>query len=178
MFYVIADAEPLGLELVPENGRQITRVGEMLRQAAREQLPASHPDQPAIDGVSISQLSAAPTIADAHRKNAVVVSTGPVDWDNPDTWTGVLDRSPCGTGTCAKMAALYAKGELKLETDFVHEGPLGTTFTGRLIGTTRVGDYQAVVPTLTGRGWITGKSEFRVDPSDPFPEGFTVGDIW
>ncbi len=178
MFYVIANADDVGLRLIPENGREIARVGELLRQAAVEQLEVVHPEQPEIRDVSISQLSAPPTRAGAHRKNAVVVSTGPVDWDRPETWTGALDRSPCGTGTCAKMAVMHAKGELALDTDFVHEGILGTTFTGRLIGTTTVGDHHAVVPTLTGRGWITGRSEFVVDPSDPFPEGFVLGDIW
>ena len=76
------------------------------------------------------------------------------------------------------MAALYAKGELSLGQDFRHEGILGTIFTGRLIEETTVGDYAAVVPTLTGTAWITGFAEYVVDPEDPFPDGFTVSDIW
>ena len=96
----------------------------------------------------------------------------------PETWRGVIDRSPCGTGTCAKMASLYQKKELDLNTDFVHEGILGTTFTGRLIRKTKVGNYDAVVPTITGRAWITGFAQYVVDESDPFPEGYTLGDIW
>jgi proline racemase len=115
---------------------------------------------------------------DAHRKNAVVVSTGTLDWARPETWTGVMDRSPCGTGTCAKMAALHAKRQLGLYEDFVHEGILGTTFTGRLLEETRVGPYAAVVPALSGQAWITGFAQYVVDPEDPFPNGFTVGDIW
>ena len=115
---------------------------------------------------------------EAHRKNAVVVSTGTLDWSRPETWTGVMDRSPCGTGTCAKMAALHAKGQLGLYEDFVHEGILGTTFTGRLLEETRVGEYAAVVPSLSGQAWITGFAQYVVDPEDPFPNGFTVGDIW
>jgi proline racemase len=108
----------------------------------------------------------------------VVVSTGTLDWDRPATWTGAIDRSPCGTGTCAKMAALYAKGKLRLGEDFRHEGILGTVFTGRLLEETAVGRYRAVVPTLSGRAWITGFAHYVVDPDDPFPSGFTVGDIW
>jgi proline racemase len=108
----------------------------------------------------------------------VVVSTGTLDWSRPSSWTGALDRSPCGTGTCAKMAALHAKGQLGLNRDFVHEGILGTTFTGRLIEETRVGPYPAVVPTLSGQAWITGFAQYVLDPEDPFPNGFTVGDIW
>jgi len=107
-----------------------------------------------------------------------VVSTGELDWSRPATWTGALDRSPCGTGTCAKMATLHAKGKLGLGEDFVHEGILGTIFTGRLIEETRVGDHRAVVPTLSGQAWITGFAQYVLDPEDPFPEGFTVGDIW
>ena len=178
MFYVIADAEPFGLALVPEEGRDIARIGEMIKAAAREQLPAVHPDNPGIAGITIAQLSGPARHPGSHRRNAVVVSTGTFDWSCPSTWTGALDRSPCGTGTCAKMAALHAKGRLALEEDFVHEGVLGTTFTGRLIGETTVGPYRAVVPKLSGRAWITGFANYVLDADDPFPEGFTVGDIW
>jgi proline racemase len=76
------------------------------------------------------------------------------------------------------MATMYAKGHLPLEQDFVHEGILGTTFTGRLIEEVRVGPYRAVVPTISGSAWITGYAQYVVDPEDPFPNGFTVGDIW
>ncbi|MDH3367223.1 MAG: proline racemase family protein [Gemmatimonadota bacterium] len=178
MFYVIADADALGLALTPANGRRLARTGEMLRAAAAEQLPVSHPENPAIGGVSISQLSGPPTRPDAHAKNVVVVSTGAVEWSNPDTWTGAIDRSPCGTGTCAKMAVLHARGQLDLNEPFRHEGILGTIFTGQLVRETAVGPYAAVVPTIAGTAWITGKSQYVVDPDDPFPEGFRVGDIW
>lgn len=178
MFYAIADAEPLGLELVPEQGARIARIGEMIKAAAREQLPAVHPEEPATSGVTISQLSAPPSRPLASRKNAVVVSSGELDWKRPETWTGVLDRSPCGTGTCAKMAVLYAKGRLGLDEDFHHEGILGTIFTGRIIEETRVGPHAAVVVRLSGRAWITGTAQYLLDAEDPFPEGFTVGDIW
>ena len=178
MFYAIADAEPLGLHLEPGNAREIVRIGEMIKAAARDQLPAVHPENPKISGVSIAQLSAPPSRPEAHRKNTVVVSTGTLDWKRPETWTGAVDRSPCGTGTCAKMAVLHAKGELSLGQDFHHEGILGTVFTGRLLRETNVGSYAAVVPSLSGQAWITGFARYQVDPEDPFPEGFTVGDIW
>jgi proline racemase len=170
MFYVIADAAALGFKLSPDEGRDIVRVAELIRAATAEQLPVVHPENPGIAGVSISQISGEPSRPEAHRKNTVVVATGGL--------SGVFDRSPCGTGTCAKMATLHAKGKLPLHQDFVHEGILGTTFTGRLIEETRVGPYPAVVPTLSGQAWITGFAQYVVDPEDPFPEGFTVGDIW
>ena len=178
MFYVIADARPLGLRLSPDEGRDIVRLGEMIKAAAREQLPVVHPESPAIAGVTIAQFSAPATRPDATLKNAVVISTGQLDWERPASWTGVLDRSPCGTGTCAKMATLHARGKLPLHADFRHEGILGTVFTGRLIGETRIGPYSGVIPTIRGQAWITAISQYVLDPDDPFPDGFTVGDIW
>jgi proline racemase len=178
MFYVIADAALLGFRLAPDEARDIVRVAETIKAAAREQLPVAHPENPEIKDITIAQLSGEPTAPGAHRKNAVVVSTGKLDWSRPSSWTGALDRSPCGTGTCAKMATLHAKGKLPLGQDFIHEGILGTTFTGRLIEETRAGSYPAVVPTLSGQAWITGFAHYVLDPEDPFPNGFTVGDIW
>jgi proline racemase len=178
MFYVIAEAEPFGLRLTPDEGREITRISQMILAATQEQLPVAHPDNPHVTGPTIAQLSGPPSRPEAQRKNAVTVTTGKLDWARPASFTGAIDRSPCGTGTCAKMAALYARGQLGLNQDFCHEGILGTLFTGRLIEETMVGPYRAVVPTLSGTAWITGLAQYVVDPDDPFPNGFTVGDIW
>jgi len=178
MFYVIADASQFGLRLSPEEGRDIVRIGRMLTEAAREQLPVAHPENPGIQGVTIAELTAPATNPQAAAKNAVVVSTGELRWNQPSSWTGAIDRSPCGTGTCARMAALHAKGKLAIGEAFPHEGILGTIFHGKLVRETTVGPYRAVVPTLGGSAWITGFAEYAVDPEDPFPEGFTVGDIW
>jgi len=178
MFYAIVEAEQVGLEITPDQGRDIVRLGEMIKAAAREQLPVTHPENPAISGVSILEFSAPANRAGVSRRNTVVISTGPFDWSRPETWTGILDRSPCGTGTCAKMAVLHARNQLGLNQDFVHEGILGTTFTGRLLRSTKVGPYQAVVPAITGSAYIYAVSNYVLDPADPFPEGFTLGDIW
>ncbi len=178
MFYVIAEAAALGVELTPGNAGAVVRAGEMVKAAAREQLPVTHPDNPEISGITIGVVSGPPTQPNATLKNAAVVSTGTLDWDRPETWTGALDRSPCGTGTSAKMAALHAKGELGLNEDFHHEGILGTIFTGRLVRGAKVGDYDAVIPTIRGQAWVTGLASYVLDPDDPFPNGFTVGDIW
>ena len=178
MFYVIADAEPLGFRLTPDEGRDIVRVSEMIKAAAADQLPVTHPEQPAFSGITIAELAGPPHVPANDGRNVVTVSTGKLDWDKPSTWTGVIDRSPCGTGTCARMAVLHARGQLALDEDFRHEGILGTVFTGRLVEETTVGDRPAVVPTLTGEAWITGFASYVVDPEDPYPDGFTVGDIW
>jgi proline racemase len=178
MFYVIADAAALGFALLPDEGRDITRVTEMIKAAAAEQLPVVHPDQPGFAGITIGQLSGPPHNPRNSWRNVVTVSTGALDWSRPSTWTGVIDRSPCGTGTCAKMAVLHAKGQLAVGQDFRHEGILGTVFTGRLVEETRVGERTAVVPMITGTAWITGFASYVLDPTDPFPEGYTVGDLW
>lgn len=179
MFYVIADADQVGLTLDASEAGDAARIGEMIKKAAQEQLePPVHPVNPEIRGITVAQLSAPPTTPGAHRKNTVVVSTGELDWDRPGTWKGVLDRSPCGTGTSAKMVVMWAKGELPLDQEFVHEGILGTTFTGKLVRETTLGGVPAVVPTIRGTAWITGTAQYVVDVDDPFPDGFTVGDIW
>lgn len=178
MFYVIADAPSLGLRLTPDEGRAIVRVGEMIKAAAREQLTIQHPENTAITSLSTALLSGPPHSDSADMRNAVVISTGDFDWDRPDTWTGALDRSACGTGTCARMASLYARGKLGLGKAFRHESILGTQFIGCLVEETTVGPYKAVVPTITGSAWITSISQYVLDAEDPFPEGFTVGDLW
>lgn len=178
MFYVIADARQFDLEINPQNGKRIAQIGAMLRAAATEQLPVVHPDHPEFANVSISQLYGPPTHPDAHGKNSVTVATGILDWDRPETWTGALDRCPCGTGTCARMAVLHARGLLGLNEDFRYEGILGIIYTGRLIEETQIGPYRAVVPTLSGQAWITSFSNYVLDPTDPFPQGYTLGDLW
>jgi proline racemase len=178
MFYVIADAEGFGLRLTPDEGADIVRISEMIKAAAAEQLPVVHPDQPGFAGITISQLSGPAHDPANDRRNVVTVSTGKLDWDRPATWTGAIDRSPCGTGTSARMAVLHATGELGVGDTFRHEGILGTVFTGRVLEETRIGPYKAIVPSIGGQAWITGFASYVVDPTDPFPAGFTIGDIW
>ncbi len=178
MFYVIADAGQFGLRLTPDEGRDITRITELIKAAANEQLPVVHPEQPGFAGITIGQLSGPAHDPANSMRNVVTVSTGRLDFDRPSTWTGAIDRSPCGTGTSARMAVLHARGLLRLGQTFRHEGILGTVFTGRLVEETHVGAHRAVVPTITGTAWITGLATYVVDPTDPFPDGYTVGDIW
>jgi proline racemase len=178
MFYVIAEAAPFGFRLTPDEGRDIVRVSEMIKAAATEQLPVVHPEQPGFAGITIAELTGPAHDPSNSARNVVTVSTGKLDWEKPATWTGAIDRSPCGTGTSARMAALHAKGLLGLDEEFRHEGILGTVFTGRLVEETRIGGRPAVVPTISGTAWITGFASYVVDADDPFPEGFTIGDIW
>ncbi len=178
MFFAIADAAQFGLALTPDEGRDITRIGALVRAAAREQLPVVHPDQPGFAGITISELTGPAHDPAHHGRNAVVVATGEVDFDRSATWTGAIDRSPCGTGTCARMAVLHARGQLARGQPYLHESVIGTVFTGEIVDEVRVGERTAIVPTLGGQGWITGTSQYVMDPSDPFQHGFRVGDIW
>ncbi len=178
MFFVLADAQTLGVDLDASNGGEIVRVSEAIRAAARAQLPVTHPENPEITGPTITSLWGAPTDPGTDGRNAVTVSNGAFDPDRPHAMTGTLDRSPCGTGTCARMAVLHARGQLEPGRDFVYAGPLGTRFTGRIEGLTQVGSHNAIVPSLSGQGWIYGTSNYMLDPSDPFQRGFTIGDIW
>jgi proline racemase len=87
---------------------------------------------------------------------------------------GWLDRSPCGTGTSARLAQLHARGELTTGATFVNESVIGTRFTGRIADETSVGGLPAIVPEVTGRAWITGTGQYLLDPDDPFPAGFSL----
>jgi proline racemase len=178
MFYVIASAEAFGLRLTPDEGADIVRITEMIKASAADQLPVVHPEQPGFAGITIGQLSGPAHDPANSMRNVVTVSTGVLDWERPATWTGAIDRSPCGTGTSARMATLHAHGRLAIGEEFRHEGILGTIFTGRLLAEMRIGDRAAVIPQITGQAWITGFADYVLDPTDPFPEGFRVGDIW
>jgi proline racemase len=177
-FFVQAHAADLGLTLERSSAKQLARAGAVLRTAAQQQFPVSHPLNPGVNEIALTMIHGPSPTPGASGRNTVVLPNGPVDLTDPATWTGSLDRSPCGTGTCARMAALHARGELPLDTPFVHESIIGTTFTGTLLDTAQVGPYEAVLPTISGRGWITGFNEYVLDDTDPFPYGYTLGDLW
>jgi proline racemase len=166
MWYAIADAHALGFELVPAEARDLSRVGEQIRVAAREQLPCVHPENPEIAGVSIVEIAEPWRGVGAVSKNAVVVAPGR------------LDRSATGTGLSARMAALHARGAMRVGDAMTHASVLGTTFDGRIVSETTVGDRPAIVPAIRGSAWITGITQVIVDPSDPFPEGYLLPDTW
>ena len=177
-FFVQAAATDCGVELEPQRARDLVRAGALLRIAARDQLDVRHPLNPDVAGVTLVMLHSGPVRPGTPARNTVVLTADPLDADRPDTWTGILDRSPCGTGTCARMAALFARGQLAIGEEFVHQSIIGSRFTGRLTGTTRVAGVPAVRPTITGRTWISGSARWTLDPRDPYPTGYTVPDLW
>jgi proline racemase len=158
-FYAILDLAQLGLPFDRSEQQRILDAGLALMAAINEQRHPVHPENPEINGCHHVQLLAPGSNA-RHSQHAMAIHPG---------W---FDRSPCGTGTSARMAQLHARGELALGADFVNESFIGTRFVGRLVEDTTVGGRPAVVPTITGRAWITGTAQYLLDPEDPFPAGF------
>lgn len=178
-FYVQARDRALGLDLVSSSPAEIIRAATVLRLVATEQFPVQHPVEEGIGEIGLPMICGDPQVPGADGKNAVVLPAEHASLANPASWgSGTLDRSPCGTGTCGRMAALHARGQLGLNEEFIHESMLGTTFRGVLREKTKVGPYEAVLPTISGRGWVTGIHQFVLDADDPFQEGFMLGDIW
>ncbi|MGI5201720.1 proline racemase family protein [Spirillospora sp. CA-108201] len=160
-FYAITDLEPLGLPFDRARKEDILRAGLAIMEAIDATDRPVHPADPLIGGCKHVQFLAPGSDAKRSR-NAMAIHPG---------W---FDRSPCGTGTSARMAQLHARGELPLDTEFVNESFIGTRFTGRLVGTAEAGGLPAVIPEFTGRAWITGTATYLLDPADPFPEGFVL----
>lgn len=160
-FYAILPAESAGVELVPAQHDHIVHTGLTIMRAATEQLSFRHPVDPSMDECRHVIFTAAGSEPYSAR-GAVAIHPG---------W---IDRSPCGTGTSARMAALHARGELPLNQPFVHSSLIGSRFEGRLVEETTLGGLPAVVPLVRGRAWLTGLATYLLDPDDPFPAGFLM----
>src|SRR5437867_6118887 len=168
MHYALVEAAALGFRITPDEARDICVVGQKIKQAAREQLEVVHPENPEIRDVTIIEFTA-PVRAKGKgltARNAVVVSPGR------------LDRSPCGTGTSARLAVMYARRQIRKGQLLDHESIIGTHFLSEVVATTRVRGKPAVITTVAGRGWITSVGQYGYDPDDPFPEGYTLSDTW
>jgi proline racemase len=160
-FYAIVPAASVGLDVDPARGEELVAAGLAIMGAINETDPPVHPQDERIAGCHHVVLHE-PGRDGAHARAATAIHPG---------W---LDRSPCGTGTSARMAQLHARGELGLGEAFVNESVIGTRFTGRLLEQTPVGALPGVVPEITGRAWITAMGQYLLDPADPFPQGFSL----
>jgi proline racemase len=160
-FYALVPAAAVGVDPVASNAQRLIDLGLEIAAAIGSSHSPVHPLDPAIRGCK-HVVFHAPGSDGADARNATAIHPG---------W---LDRSPCGTGTSARMAALYARGELGLAEEFVNESVIGSRFAGRLVEETDVGGRPAVVPEISGRAWITGMGQYLLDPSDPFPAGFSL----
>jgi proline racemase len=158
-FYALVDLDAVGLPFDRARQRDIADAGLAIMAAINEQAPPHHPEIEGVDHCHHVELIAPGSDARLSR-HAMAIHPG---------W---FDRSPCGTGTSARMAELHTRGELPLGQDFVNESFIGSRFVGRLVAETEVAGRPAVVPTITGRAWVTGRAEYVLDPTDPFPDGF------
>jgi len=168
MIYVLADAQSLGFDITPDEAATLVSVGETIKAAAAEQIPAVHPEQPEIHTIN-QTLFAGPMRDDPQGKrsrNGVIVSPGR------------LDRSPCGTGTSARLAVMHARGQIKPGEKLIHESILSTEFVGEIVETLTVGDRTGIRPAISGQAFLTGFHQYVLDPNDPFPTGYTLSDTW
>lgn len=166
--FVMVAAEDLGLSIRPENARRLTEVGMQVTSAATEQLGFDHPTNPEWSHLSFCQIYEEPREIDGRL---VMRSTSVIE-------PGKLDRSPTGTGVSARLAVMHARGEIELGQPFVMRSVIDSEFIGRIEATTEVGGRAAVIPTVSGRAWITGRSTYTVHPDDPWPTGYRLSDTW
>lgn len=161
-FYVLVDAEALGVAVRPDQVGDLTRLGMEVKRAVDAKLDVRHPLEPELAGIYGTIISEGAADAAHDGRNITIYAEGAVD------------RSPCGTGTSAKLANLYANGAIGLDQPYVHESVISTTFTGRVLGETTVAETPAVLTEISGRGFITGFHQFVVADDDPTGGGFLV----
>jgi proline racemase len=168
MIYAIVSAEELGFTLAQSEARSLVEVGERIKLAAAEQVPSVHLSNPGIHTINQTLFAGPLTEQNGVKtsKNTVVVSPGR------------LDRSPCGTGSSARMALMHSRGELGVGETFRHLSILDTEFLCSIQEATAIGEVPAVIPNVSGRAWLTGVSYYGSDPEDPFPYGYRLNDTW
>jgi 4-hydroxyproline epimerase len=161
-FYAIFEPQPGYDDLSAISAFDIQRLSPIVRQRVNEAYTFQHPEYETIKGLRHIMWTGRPVDPQAHGRNAVFYGEK------------AIDRSPCGTGTSARLAQLAARGDLKVGDDFVHESIIGSLFFGRVEEATRVGDLDAIVPSVAGQAWITGYNTLFLDDRDPFVKGFSV----
>ena len=168
MAYVLVDAASLGYHLIPEEAGELAQLGQKIKASAAEQLRAVHPTHPEYPGITQTEFTTPVETIDGvlTARNGVVISPGR------------FDRSPCGTGTSARLAVLHARGEIAPGQLLRHDSITGSRFEASITATTMVCEKDAVIPTVSGTAWITGTMNFGIAPGDPFPEGYIIGDTW
>lgn len=164
IFYALVDCAQLNISVTPENARKIVEIGSEVQRQLNRQQQIVHPENPGLKGIAYTMLI--DKNDDAELRGATVLPPGRVD------------RSPCGTGNSARMAVMFARGEIQVGDQYSAYSIIGSRFDMTLAGTTEVAGRIAVLPKVSGRGWIHGIHQIGVDPSDPYQEGYTVSDCW
>lgn len=166
--FVVVDAQAMGFDIVESEAKEIARLGVRITDAANEQLGFSHPENPDWDHISFCALCGplSKTETGFSGKSAVAIQPGKVD------------RSPTGTAVSARMALMAARGQLKIGQTFDAVSIIGSRFSGRIVEPAKVGGRDAIVPEISGRGWVTGIHQHMLDPDDPWPGGYRLSDTW
>ncbi len=166
IYYALADARDLGLEISPGSARDMVDLGNRIRSAAREQVTVQHPEIPEFNEIEFVMFCDRPGETGRIFRNGTVMPPGR------------MDRSPCGTGTAARLAVLLEKGLVRVGEELEMRSIINSSFRASILSRTTIGARHAILPRITGRAWIFGIFQLGADPSDPFRSGFTLGDTW
>ncbi|MEM7562398.1 MAG: proline racemase family protein [Pseudomonadota bacterium] len=166
VYYIIIDAARLGLEINPANARRMVEVGNQIKTAALDQIEVRHPEIEEFNQIEFAMF------ADQVDSQTRIIRNGTI------MPPGRMDRSPCGTGTAARLAVMQRKGELEIGEAVQVRSTINSRFDAEITGLTQIGAQPAVTTRISGRAWIYGLHQLGRDPSDPFQEGFTMADTW
>ncbi len=164
-YYVLVDPAQFGVKIDRQSARQVVEAGTAISLAARRAIKVQHPEIPEIDFISYVMLVGDDDPANGSLRGATVLS-------------GRVDRSPCGTGNCARLAVMAARGMAEVGSRFIARSLIDSEFVVEMIGETTIGGRQAVLPRISGRGWVVGTRTSSVDSSDPYPLGYVLSDVW
>lgn len=166
VYYVLARAPELGFRIGPDMAQEMVSLGARIKAAAQEQLPVQHPEIAAFKSIDFLMFTDGVDPDQGIYRNATIMPPGRVD------------RSPCGTGTAARLAVMHAKRQARPGQEFKMRSTINSEFTVSILGTAAVGNRSAILPRLSGRAWIYATMQLGVDPSDPYPLGYTMADTW
>ena len=166
--FVVVDAAALGFELVESEAKALAHLGVKITQAANQQLGFEHPSNPEWRHISFCAFCGPLEKSDTGYRSRSAVAIQP----------GKIDRSPTGTAVSARIALMHAKGLMKPGDTLEAISIIGSQFSGTLLQETHIGNTPAVIPQISGRGWITGTHQHMLDPDDPWPEGYKLTDTW
>ncbi len=161
-FYAIVNADELGVKVEAQNVSKLIKLGLTIRDLVNREVKVEHPRKKHMNKINLVEICDKPKNPEATYRNVVIFGAGQAD------------RSPCGTGTCAKMATLYAKGSLNVGEKITSESIIGTLFKGKIVSETKVGKFKAIIPEITGQAYITGFHQFVIEPEDPLKNGFLI----
>jgi proline racemase len=165
-WFCLVDAVSCGFAVRPDEVRDMIELGGRIKRAAHEQIALRHPTMPETGNISFAMFCARPEAPGAPYRNGTVMHPGR------------MDRSPCGTGTAARLAVMHARGEIAVGETLTMRSVIDSEFQATIIGATTLGEHPAVLPRISGRAWIYGLYQLGLDPSDPYPLGYTVADAW